>query len=143
MQTFLPYPDFAESARVLDMRRLGKQRLEVKQLLAAIAPEDYPVSGWRKHPAAAMWRGHAPALAMYGVFICQEWRDRGYRDTMLDGFCEQYLPHADAIQFPSWLGDEAFHASHRSNLLRKDHNFYSRWGWTEPLDLPYIWPRPD
>jgi len=28
MQTFLPYPGFADSARVLDRRRLGKQRGE-------------------------------------------------------------------------------------------------------------------
>lgn len=33
MQTFLPYPDFAESAKVLDNGRLGKQRLEAKQIL--------------------------------------------------------------------------------------------------------------
>jgi hypothetical protein len=28
MQTFLPYPGFDESARALDDRRLGKQRVE-------------------------------------------------------------------------------------------------------------------
>ncbi|HSR28205.1 MAG TPA: cytoplasmic protein, partial [Actinomycetes bacterium] len=27
MQTFLPFPDFAASARSLDQRRLGKQRV--------------------------------------------------------------------------------------------------------------------
>src|SRR4029450_1776908 len=29
MQTFLPDPDFAACARVLDTRRLGKQRVEI------------------------------------------------------------------------------------------------------------------
>ena len=33
MQTFLPYPDFARSARVLDRKRLGKQRVETLQVL--------------------------------------------------------------------------------------------------------------
>jgi len=33
MQTFLPFPDFAESAKCLDNRRLGKQRVEAKQIL--------------------------------------------------------------------------------------------------------------
>ena len=33
MQTFLPYPDFARSAAVLDRQRLGKQRVEVLQIL--------------------------------------------------------------------------------------------------------------
>ena len=36
MQTFLPYPDFQISASVLDYRRLGKQRVECKQLLTAL-----------------------------------------------------------------------------------------------------------
>ena len=35
MQTFLPYPDFARSARCLDNRRLGKQRVESYQILRA------------------------------------------------------------------------------------------------------------
>ena len=33
MQTFLPTSNFAESAKYLDYRRLGKQRVEVLQLL--------------------------------------------------------------------------------------------------------------
>ena len=33
MQTFLPFADFAETAAVLDHRRLGKQRIEVLQIL--------------------------------------------------------------------------------------------------------------
>jgi hypothetical protein len=41
---------------------------------------------------------------------------------------------------PSWWGDDAVHASHRSNLLRKLPEHYSRFGWSEPCDLPYVWP---
>lgn len=40
---------------------------------------------------------------------------------------------------PWWLGDPGFHAGHRSNLLRKDPDHYSRFGWLEPDDLPYVW----
>ena len=36
MQTFLPYRGFTESARVLDTRRLGKQRVETIQVLRAL-----------------------------------------------------------------------------------------------------------
>lgn len=57
MQTFLPYPDFAESLRILDFRRLGKQRLKAMQLLRAISAD-----GSSRHPAAAMWRGYTNAL---------------------------------------------------------------------------------
>ena len=45
MQTFLPDPDFARSARCLDRLRLGKQRVEVLQLLRALL---VPGSGWSK-----------------------------------------------------------------------------------------------
>jgi len=45
------------------------------------------------------------------------------------------------VVHPAWLGTDTFHASHRSNLLRKDPDYYGQWGWTEPSDLPYIWPQ--
>ena len=35
MQTFLPHADFDRSAEVLDLRRLGKQRVEVIQIVRA------------------------------------------------------------------------------------------------------------
>ena len=50
------------------------------------------------------------------------------------------IPEGREIVMPPWLGNEALHASHRSNLLRKDPGFYGRYGWTEPADLPYVWP---
>jgi hypothetical protein len=40
---------------------------------------------------------------------------------------------------PHWLGDEEFHASHRSNLLRKDFEYYSKHGWTDNPEDPYVW----
>ena len=33
MQTFLPYADFAQSAKALDPKRLGKQRVETIQIV--------------------------------------------------------------------------------------------------------------
>ena len=75
MQTFLPYPDFAKSAEVLDPRRLGKQRVEVLQVMRAITVPGY---GWRHHPTAKMWKGYEEALAAYGVAVCREWCRRGH-----------------------------------------------------------------
>ncbi|UCC72028.1 MAG: MSMEG_6728 family protein [Gemmatimonadota bacterium] len=152
MQTFLPYPDFEHTARVLDWRRLGKQRVEAKQILLALARG---TGGWINHPAVRMWRGYEPALAIYGATICQEWRDRGYRDNLLPWFHAElrrwWLPSAlagtaDLLAgggHPPWLGDPAFHASHRSNLLRKAPEHYGQFGWTEPDDLVYVWPTPE
>ena len=36
MQTFLPDENYEESARILDWRRLGKQRVEGMQIINAI-----------------------------------------------------------------------------------------------------------
>ncbi|MCD2145355.1 MSMEG_6728 family protein [Gordonia paraffinivorans] len=78
MQTFLPYPDFARSAAVLDPARLGKQRVETLQILRALELFDY---GWSNHPAVGMWRGHTPALVSYGLACVGEWtREPGRRD---------------------------------------------------------------
>jgi hypothetical protein len=136
MQTFLPYPDFSASARVLDNRRLGKQRVETLQILNALTNPSY---GWRNHPAVKMWKGHEQLLALYGLEICREWIARGYKDTCLDKI-QKFAP-ADLITTqPAWLGDEPFHASHRSNLLRKEPAHYAQFQWTDGPDLPYVWP---
>jgi len=145
MQTFLPYPSFAASAKVLDYRRLGKQRVEAFQLLVAIHDEwaldiraqkglTSPAKGWTNHPAARMWRGHSESLGIYMNEMIVEWVNRGYKNSML------YHPTITSDK-PTWIGDVAFHASHRSNLLRKDINYYSKFGWTESPNLPYIWPK--
>jgi hypothetical protein len=140
MQTFLPYPSFELSAKVLDTKRLGKQRVETKQILTAL---DYKriggKYGWQNHPATLMWEGHYDLLACYGAVICMEWRSRGYKDTLLPWFEARHLTRSEDFN-PSWVGDEAFHASHRSNLLRKDPEYYGKFGWAEPPDLPYVWP---
>jgi hypothetical protein len=135
MQTFLPYPHFSASAAVLDSSRLGKQRVEAYQIIRTL---DGVTRGWRNHPAVRMWRGFEPALLAYGMAICDEWDRRGYPDTVR----EKLAVHRrrGRVRMPAWLGDEAFHASHRSNLLRKDPDWYGRFGWTEPPDLPYVWP---
>lgn len=147
MQTFLPHPCYQESARILDYRRLGKQRVECKQILQALGvPVGGPLrdkpSSWRNHPATRMWQGYEFHLCHYAAAICEEWIERGYRDTLLPQFQEamEHCAPSPTGRYPDWLGDDDFHASHRSNLLRKLPSHYSRFGWTEPDNLPYVWP---
>lgn len=131
MQTFLPYPDFDDSVRALDDRRLCKQRSEALTIQRVLSGK---VKGWRHHPAVLMWRGHERALKLYMNACIREWVRRGFRNGMLPARV------GGKVRYPPWLGDERFHASHRSNLLRKDPVFYGRYGWKEPADLPYRWP---
>ena len=137
MQTFLPCQSFHESALCLDYKRLGKQRVECLQLLHVLTGVK---SGWANHPAAKMWRGHEYALGCYGLEICSTWRERGYKDTCFDKIYSIVKTLDNNQKWPGWLGYPDFHASHRSNLLRKDPVHYGKFGWTEPADLPYIWP---
>jgi hypothetical protein len=131
MQTFLPLDSFLRSAKVLDFRRLGKQRVEARQILNTLLYD----SAWRNHPAVKMWAGYELALMEYENVMIEEWVSRGYRNTM------ELMPVKIPFELPPWFGDPAFHASHRSNLLRKDFEWYSQFGWVEPDDLPYVWPK--
>ncbi|GAA2454187.1 MSMEG_6728 family protein [Streptomyces glaucus] len=151
MQTFLPYPDFRASALVLDRRRLGKQRVESLQVLRGLTVPGY---GWRRHPAVRMWAGYEEALVRYGLEICKVWREHGHQDSCaasLVAGLAAFRPGpiraqpqlADAGELPPWLGDDAFHHSHRSALVRKDPATYAPLFPGVPDDLPYVWPASD
>jgi len=147
MQTFLPYQDFKKSLDCLDNKRLGKQRVEALQILNTLTGKS---QGWKNHPAVKMWRGYEVALEYYKNLAIQEWEDRGFNNSMWRTFefvsdmcliCG-HNPRIDtdyAVSIPHWLTPE-FCSSHRSSLLRKDPIWYGQFGWTEPNNLPYIWP---
>lgn len=148
MQTFLPYPDFERSARALDVKRLGKQRVETIQVVRALTRPGY---GWANHPAVLMWKGYEEALGRYGFACCSVWTELGFGDT-----CELTIATdlrsagigtvrtqeelAAAGSLPPWLGDEELHRSHRSALVRKDPGHYGPLFPDVPDDLPYVWP---
>ena len=148
MQTFLPYPDFERSARTLDPKRLGKQRVETIQVVRALTRPGY---GWANHPAVLMWRGFEEALGRYGFACCEAWTELGFGDTCALTIAtdlraagvetvrtQPELAAADAL--PPWLGDEAVHRSHQSSLVRKDAEHYGPLFPDVPDDLPYVWP---
>lgn len=122
---------------MIDTKRLGKQRVEAMQLLNVLSNLD--AKGWRNHPATKMWRGYERALCEYALAMCAEWTGRGYKDTVAENIRARIAQFPET-GIPPWVGDPEFHAAHRSNLLRKDHEFYGQFGWKEPADLPYVWP---
>lgn len=138
MQTFMPYPTYAASAKCLDRQRLGKQRIEARQILSVLT-SDKPNVGWRNHPAVNMWRGYEYQLALYGACICGEWIMRGYMDQQQLVFIEalRTLPYCSA---PPWMGNADFHKSHKSNLIRKAPEVYQSLWPDVPSNLPYVWP---
>jgi len=76
--------------------------------------------------------------------MISEWIRRGYKDTLYPRFTAiraGLLANGAPSHLPPWVGDEQFHASHRSNLLRKDRQWYGQFEWKESDDLPYVWPK--
>ncbi len=140
MQTFLPYSSFKRSASVLDRQRLGKQRVETMQIMSGLSGSG---TAWLNHPATRMWTGFECWLMSYQFAVCREWVARGYKDTCLEKtlaihreseMCENDPPP------PQWLGERPFHLAHRSNLVRKNPDYYRQFFPDIADDLPYIWP---
>ncbi|HEU5485310.1 MAG TPA: MSMEG_6728 family protein [Microlunatus sp.] len=149
MQTFTPFADFERSLRVLDQKRLGKQRVEVIQIVRALTVPGY---AWASHPAVLMWKGYEEALGRYGLTACEIWVERGFGDTCAAtiaddlravgiGTIRAYDELAASRSLPPWLFDETVQLSHRSSLLRKDPERYRPLFPTDtPDDLGYVWP---
>lgn len=167
MQTFLPYSNFHLCAEVLDRQRLGKQRVECLQILRVLKQGEWtcwdckqPVThfnpyktgyhcyhceaplkrtAWYNHPAVQMWKGYERGLLLYLKEICTEWTRLGYKDTCLEK-AQQLFDCEGFVHLPDFIGNETFHLSHQSNLLRKNHDHYSQFFMGVPNDLPYVWP---
>lgn len=118
--------------RCLDPSRLGNQ--VYREGLTLIR------GGWPNHPASKMWRGYEHALARYLLAGLEELTRRGkhYANHYLE--VEQHLNNFPNIGLPHWFGNPDLHASHRSNLIRKNPRYYGQFQWTEPDNLPYVWP---
>lgn len=121
----------------------------MQQIIKAILDPEY---GWQNHPAVNMWRGYEIALAHYGMCCYDEWRKRK-NDCSAQHKSGEFIQGAlllmsmnldkFTMQFPNWLGNENFHISHQSNLIRKDAEFYGPQFPGIPGDLPYVWPSKD
>jgi len=142
LQTFLPYANFDKSCWCLDYRRLGKQRVEAAQILATHGvcikrPNgEFFTPTHVNHPIHNIWKNHLEALKQYYNLCISEWVSRGYRNNL------EVLPvDLTKLTYPPLVGYEPFHASHRSNLLRKKPDFYAKYNWKEPDNLAYVWTR--
>lgn len=137
VNTFLPYADFEETASCLDMRRLGKQRVEAKQIINCL--EDENSKGWKNHPAVKMWKGYVPALKHYYNIIVSEWIGQGYKNTL-----KFYDINIDDVEMPWWIDNEDFHRSHQASLVRKNKEHYEYIFAdlsNEYLERGYVWPK--
>jgi predicted DNA-binding transcriptional regulator AlpA len=134
----MPDSSYRSSAKSLDVKRLGKQRVEAYQILRALSGVS---KGWVHHPATKMWIGYEWQLANYGYTMCDEWIARGFTDSLKPIFHE-YMASHPMCKKPWWVNNRILQITHQSNLLRKDWNYYSNF-FRVPDDIPYLWPLPD
>src|SRR4051812_24913727 len=107
MITFLPYPNYRQSAAVLDRQRLGQQRTEGLWVAESI------VKGINlTQPLVKMWKPWLNSLIEYGKAICDEWVARGHEDEMWIRY--HVLTVKGGISVPPWLGSPKLHQSHRA-----------------------------
>jgi len=155
MQTFLPYSDYFKSMECLDYSRLGNQVWREGIILIR--------GGWENHPASKMWKGYEYHLGLYllsGLKILRIRNKKEYNNVEFN--IRNEMLRFENTGAPKWLGNENFHASHRSNLLRKAnealeksmnastnkmmlkymyiYKWYQQFNWLESPDLPYFWP---
>jgi hypothetical protein len=141
MQTFLPYGDPVRVAKILDTRRLGKQRVETIEIARKLL-EISKGKGYTNHPAVKMWKGHEVYLIkIYLRAMLDEWNARGFNNEKCEEHYKELYRMVAARRSvrPRWFGEPVFE-SHRSRLIQKDPKFYKPLFPGTPDNLEYIWP---
>lgn len=133
MMTFVTSSNPIECAKVLDYRRLGKQRVEAYQILRTLRNHSH---GWKNHPAVRMWEGHENALAVYMNAMIDEWILRGYKNTMK----KEEISETSPPKFPWWFYWKPLHDSHKAALNRKMSSWYNFDVDECFMTHGYIWP---
>lgn len=126
MQTFLPFSDFAQTAKCLDTRRLGKQIVEARQIYDIMfRPEVSKATvAQQHHPIVNIWRHWVElpleTLSGYIHILNAEWRDR----TSNNHESAVAVSAAGSIFKLLIPLPYAFHFAHRCSLLAKDFEHY-------------------
>lgn len=134
VNTFILTNSPKECAKLLDYKRLGKQRVEAYQIVNIIIGEQ---KGFSNHPIAHVWKDHVESLKYYTNCMIDEWINRGYKNTMV----KYDLPDYTEDQLPWWYKNKQLQYCNMASLARKDPKFYSG-VFTFPSEYEhhgYIW----
>ena len=117
VNTFIPLNNYKNIAKVLDNKRLGKQRVEAKQILNILEGKQ-KTKGFINHPVVEMWRGYEDALKKYYNTIIDEWKKRGFINRM------RKYPIKKNVKTPWFVRNRTINLSFQANLLNKDYDHY-------------------
>lgn len=121
----VPYRGFSTCARTLDKDLLLKNLHAAEDILGNMNRDILGVN---------MWRGVEHILCTYGAVMAWEWYRRtgeAYPNTFIE-------KKEKRVGWPSWIWDEMFLESHRSNMKRRKSKTYAH--FEEPDWYPYLWP---
>ena len=132
MMTFIVIGNFILNAQLLDDQRLGKQRVEARQILDAIEKG----TAWSHHPIVHAWIPFITALKYYTNCIILEWIRRGGANNL------PLYEIPSMVLVPWWCKWDRLHQSHRAMLMRKDPFYYQDKFTVDPeyFQYGYIWP---
>ena len=142
MITFCPLTDVNAIAQLLDNKRLNAQRTEAGAILKWLrTPKRY--ARFQTAGFCTMWAHNMEALAVYYNAMLREWLARGF-NVVVGKFEGCVLGREDEVVFPGWWGNSLLHSNHRTALLTKYPEHYSKYGWSEEGaadgNYNYIWP---
>ncbi len=147
MQIFRPYIDHRKSAQFLDDKRLGKQRVEAKQVLMAILRRRGILrdgrKGWLNHPIVLMYDAgpYIDDLVNYFHAVVEEWVRRGYRNNISLNDIEPLLKKVEGV--PGTPVTEEIAREYRRLLLIKDpYYYYNKLSAEELEELLKTKPKP-
>jgi hypothetical protein len=147
VQVFRPYVDQGRSAAFLDDRRLGKQRVELKQVLLAILRRRGVLRdgrrGWLNHPIVLMYDAgpYVEDLVRYFYAAVDEWTRRGYRSNISLDDVEPLLKEVEGAPGTPVTEDMA-REYRRLLLLKEPCHYYKKLSAAELEELLNTPPRP-
>lgn len=124
-----------------DSEHWDHKEFEFHSLLSLQKSKNYKVH-YENHPMVLFWRGYEMSLCRYGIAICNEWMKRGYQDNTRHFFLKmlnEYRKENDMID-PPWINSRELHIAHKASLLRKNHKWYSQFGWKVDISTPSYYP---
>ncbi len=133
------------TVKLLDYKRLGKQRVEAKQIIEIIEKssklhsllmkESNTKISWANHPIVAMWCNNLNGLKYYCNACIREWINRGYKNNMTLYSIQEKLE-----DLPWWFCNIQLQNSHRASLIRKDSIYYKDLSCIpDYINYGYIW----
>lgn len=152
MNTFLPYENYVETAKVLDSLRLNSCINESLVILRSLShvydiKERTQLSGFEGHTLGKFWKGHELQLAKYGQALVTEYFNKiPKEDTDAENFQRRkerlkkwnlLVEYMEDLEWedskPILIGDESFHSGFRAFLLYKDIQLVTFRNWKHGL----------